>query len=82
MTDGVANWPPCSTCSVPEHCYKQRWCRVTGHDVNAPRVANASKSLDAQRVKLWREANRERYNARERLRMQKKRAERKHAPSV
>lgn len=36
-----------------------------------------SRSMDSLRVKLWREANRDRYNARERERMRKKRAARK-----
>lgn len=40
-------------------------------------VANPSRSMDSLRVKLWREANRERYNARERERMRKKRAQKK-----
>lgn len=48
-------------------------------DNGHPEALRQSRSLDSMRVKLWREANRERYNARERERMRKKRAARKAA---
>ena len=70
--------PLCEVCGD----HHEKW-QAHKFVANKESVANrserpvANKSVDALRVKLWRQANRERYNARERERMRKNRAKEK-----
>ena len=67
---------PCEFCGSVHESYQAHIFPVA----NAIPVANkerpvvANKSMDGMRVQLWREANRDRYNARQRELMRKRRA--------
>jgi hypothetical protein len=70
----------CGEAYWPKLAWKHSGCvanTVSVANKVAPSVAN--KSMDGMRVQLWREANRERYNARMRDLMRKRRAKSKPA---
>lgn len=64
----------------PRESWKHEGC-VPNEEVPNKSVANVpnSKSMDYLRVKLWKEANRDRYNASQRELMRKRRAKNKGA---
>jgi hypothetical protein len=66
----------CGEAHYPKLAWKHAGCvankTITVANSVTPSVAN--KSLDGMRVELWREANRERYNKRQRELMRKRRA--------
>jgi hypothetical protein len=63
----------CGEAHWPKLAWKHAGC-VANTVANSASPSVANKSVDGMRVQLWREANRERYNARMRDLMRRKRA--------
>ena len=73
--------PKCEVCGDRHESHQAHvWRHVANSKKRSEPVANTvanvstvGRSVGAMRVKLWRQANRERYNARERERMRRNR---------